>query len=336
MSVAMFVATAVVLCAQSVQNAGYTASTPVAVRIYVDGKPRDGQLVGCTDEAVVLRANSSGRQTTVPVSRVDRVFFDVQMPRAELNDALVAGNWGRAGALMLPVVRPLLPHLALPQNNGVDLVNDAAHYLLKSTGFRLSNEKPSPLNELGVARAKSASALFNGLGKASWSELGLVGQARTAEALLALGKRDMADDVIEAMAEPFPGDRAMGSYWMVRSRMAYDDDDLSAALDGAVRAVCFANKNIDIFPDALLMGARCYEKLESYHRARDVYYEVGRLFPSTPAGKEARVRLRNIRAAGHTAKDEPTPLVNVFFGVQEDMNSNVEKLLDAFSREDSQ
>ncbi|MBL7077631.1 MAG: hypothetical protein ISS31_09170 [Kiritimatiellae bacterium] len=118
--------------------------------------------------------------------------------------------------------------------------------------------------------------------------------------------------------------------------MAYDDEDFSAALEGAVRAVCFANKDIDVFPDALLMSGRCYEKLESYHRARDVYYEAGRLFPGTPAGKAARTHLKEIRDAGHTKGEEPDSLVNVFFGVKEDMNSLADKLLDKFSQEDSQ
>jgi hypothetical protein len=63
---------------------------------------------------------------------------------------------------------------------------------------------------------------------------------------------------------------------------------------------------------------------------------VGRLFPTSPAGKAARVHLRGIRSARHTVTDEPTPMVNVFFGVQEDMNSIVDDLLDKFSQEDSQ
>ena len=207
------------LCAQVVQNVGYTASTPVKVRLSVEGRAQDGQLVGYTDAGVVLRSGSGGRQTTIPVARIDRAFFDVTTPRAELNDALVAGDFGKAGVLMLPAVRPLLPFLHLPQNNGVGLVDDTAHYLLKSTGFRLGGETSVLLSKAGVARAKSASALFHGLGKASWSELVLVGQARTAEALLALGKREMADEVIAEMAEPFPGDRAMGSYCYVECRI---------------------------------------------------------------------------------------------------------------------
>lgn len=331
--VALFALMAVALCAQTVQNAGYTASTPVDVRIYAEGKGQDGRLVGFTDDGVVLRYDRDGRRRTIPVRRVDSVFFDVAVPRTELNDALVAGNFGRAAALLYPVVRPLMPFLHLRQNNGVDIVHDAAHYMLKSTGYQLAAEAQEALGEKDAARAKAAAALFNGLGKAGWSELALVGQARSAEALLAIGKRDMADDVIANMAEPFPDDRAMGSYWMVRSRMAYDDGDFSAALDGAVRAVCFANKDIDVFLGALLMSARCYEKLASYYRARDVYYELARLFPGTPEGRSARAHLRHIRDAGHTKNEEEASMVNVFFGVPEDMNQLVETLLDKFEDE---
>ncbi|MDP6630107.1 MAG: hypothetical protein QGH42_05530 [Kiritimatiellia bacterium] len=317
---------------RTVKHMGYTASTPVNVRLYVDGRSRDGALMGHTDDAVVFRSGRDGQQVNVSIRRVDRAFFDVTVPRTELNDALVAENWSKAGILLLPVVRPLVPYLDLPQNNGVDLVYDAGHYLMKSTGFRMTSETSRDLSEAATARAKSAFQLFHGLGKVSWHGLGLAGQARSAEALLALGKRDMANDVIEGMSEPFPDDEGMGYYWMVRSSMALADEDYSAALDGAVRAVCFANKDINVFPDALLLSARCYEKLESYHRARDVYFEVARLFPTTTAGKRALVYLKNVRASGHTDGKEARGVVNVFFGVEEEMNKKADRLLDRRSK----
>jgi tetratricopeptide (TPR) repeat protein len=326
-AVAAWVVSAAMLSAQTVSAPGYTASVPVNVRLTVSGKMRDGQLVGRADDKVVFTSAKGGQQVRVPVGRIDSVFFDVNPSRAEINDAVTARNWGRAGILMLPVVRTLVPYLDLPQNNGVELARDAAGYLLKSTGFRLAADTNPALDAPAVQRAKAAFALYRGLGKASWSELALVGEARAAETLLALGKRDMADVLIEKMAEPFPGDAAMGSYWMVRSHMAYADEAFADALDAAARAICFANKDIEIFPDALLMSARCYERLESYYRARDVFYEVGSLFPRTPAGHTALAHLRRIRDVGYTSEKEPAPLVNVFFGVQENMNRNVSKLL---------
>ena len=84
------------------------------------------------------------------------------------------------------------------------------------------------------------------------------------------------------------------------------------------------------------MSAHCYEHMESYYRARDVYYEVARLFASSPAGREALVQLRVIQEAGHTKKEEETPLVNIFFGVQENMNRKVSTLLNAVPTRDVQ
>ncbi|NQU40408.1 MAG: hypothetical protein HQ523_10685 [Lentisphaerae bacterium] len=317
------------LQAQSVTVPGYTASQPVAVRLSVSGRDKDGQFVGRTDDELLFVAGTAGQPIRVPVGRIDRVYFEIQPPRAELNDAVAAQNWGHAGALLLPVVRPLLPYLDLPQNNGVDLVENAADFLLKGTAFRLAAEDHPKLSEADVGRAKAAFTLFRALGTATWSELGPVGLTRSAEALLALGRREMADELIEKIAEPFPGEAAMGCYWLLRSRMAYADARYADALDSAARAVAFANKDIDMFPDALLTSARCYEHLESYYRARDVYYEVARLFPSTPAGGEALVHLRAIHDAGLTQKEEETPLVNIFFGVQENMNRRVSTLLNA-------
>ena len=43
----------------------------------------------------------------MPVGRIDNVYFDVNPPRAELNDAVGARKWSRAGILLLPVARTL-------------------------------------------------------------------------------------------------------------------------------------------------------------------------------------------------------------------------------------
>ena len=63
------------------------------------------------------------------------------------------------------------------------------------------------------------------------------------------------------------------------------------------------------------------------YRARDVYYELARLFPGTEWQDLATARLRHIMAAGTTTEKEETSIANVFFGLDEDMNAKARELL---------
>ena len=63
------------------------------------------------------------------------------------------------------------------------------------------------------------------------------------------------------------------------------------AIDAAARSLAFDNKNPDTFGPALMLYARACEQAQDWHRARDVYLEVSRLFRGTDHGDLASQRL---------------------------------------------
>ena len=138
---------------------------------------------------------------------------------------------------------------------------------------------------------------------------------------------------MERLAVPVPGDRAYGLYWLVQAELEMERGEFRAGMDAAVKSLCFENKDIDTFPDALLASARCYEELQEWHRARDVYYEVARIFPASGWADLAVRRLRFIMKKELTKADDTSPIESVFFGFKEDMDAKVEALFEAVEEE---
>jgi len=83
---------------------------------------------------------------------------------------------------------------------------------------------------------------------------------------------------------------------------------------------------VETFPDALLLSARCDEELLEPYRARDIYYEVAKLFPRTDWAAVAVERLHGLMNQGLTREKEKSPIENVFFKTGDDINKLVEAL----------
>ena len=129
------------------------------------------------------------------------------------------------------------------------------------------------------------------------------------------------------MEEPTPGDDSYGHYWLLKGELADIAGDVTNAMDAAVKSLCFENKDVETFPDALMLSASCYERLDNAYRARDVYFEVAKLFPGTDWAEDALVRLEAILGSGKTAKKEAATAESTFFGLEEDMNALAEALV---------
>ena len=103
---------------------------------------------------------------------------------------------------------------------------------------------------------------------------------------------------------------------------------MDAAREGyTIVSFAFESKDIETFPDALLLSAVCHERLEHMHRARDVYFEVARLFKNTAWGDIARDRLVEVMKDERVLEPEPVNIAKVFFAIDEDMNAVVEEFL---------
>ena len=76
-----------------------------------------------------------------------------------------------------------------------------------------------------------------------------------------------------------------------------------------------------------MLSADCYEQLGNFYRARDVYFEVAKLFPGTDWAEDAITRLEAVMASGKTSKKEASTAESTFFGLEEDMNALAEALI---------
>ncbi|MDZ4198889.1 MAG: hypothetical protein U1E27_06340, partial [Kiritimatiellia bacterium] len=124
------------------------------------------------------------------------------------------------------------------------------------------------------------------------------------------------------------GDGAFGVYALARARLTYARGDSRAALDLLIPSILYENKDVDVFPESLMLSAECYEDILEIHRTRDVYYEIARLFPGTEWAVEARQRLWTIHRNQMTKETEDVDVVAVFFAGKEDMDEVVAEYLD--------
>jgi tetratricopeptide (TPR) repeat protein len=255
----------------------------------------------------------------------------LDMNYAALNKALAKRDWSAATRALYPTLAPTLPYLHLPENNAIETVLEMGNYMKSAAEVAALTAETDEAKARVKEQYKAAFAVYAHIGKAAWSSLGMVGKLKSYQMLMALEKPKTARQLFENLTAPTPGDRAYGLYWLVKSQLDIDKSDYRAAMQAAIKSLCFENKDVDTFPDALLISAQCYEEFQEWHRARDVYYEVARIFPDTDWSERSVRRLRFIMAKGLTKDQEKSPIENVFFKLNEDINQKVKDLFDALA-----
>lgn len=262
---------------------------------------------------------------SMPVAQVESVDFRVAFDETAYQRALLARNWAAAAGTLLPAVTPLIPFLDLKDNNGAEMASacgvamiKAADAAARAKAAEAEKIKAAYLDACRIFRAVADSDSFAGAEAA---------RIRAALCLVLAGDSRGAAKELEAAREPEVGDAAFGLYWYTQSRLRLAAGDARGGMRAAVKSLSFENKDIDVFPDALLLSARCYEELLEWHRARDVYYEVAKLFPGTEWGEAAKARLAFVMEKGLTKAKETSAIENVFFGINEDMDARSQGLL---------
>ncbi len=222
------------------------------------------------------------------------------------------------------------PFLDLPENNAAEPVLQAGMHLGRAAE---AWDRLGAANTNAAANARKlrelALAVFQDAARADWCPVGDLAKARRAMCLTDLGRLDEAELALRAIRAPDVGDAVWGVYWLAQGRLLLQQGKTPAALDAAIQSLAYENKDLQTFPDALMLAARCYEDLNEIHRTRDVYYELARLFRGTEWGEEARRRLKVIMTNNLTRKEEPANIAGVFFGSQEDMNRLCDDYLQA-------
>lgn len=308
-------------------------TAPLEARLRAGDQSRVVTLIGRVPGKIVFTDadTAAGLQRQIDVAQVEEAVFRFTLDDLELMKAVRRRRWERAYSLIVAAIQPTLPYLDLPHNNAAQLALDAGDYMMRAADLHARRRGEEGAQEAAEERYQLAYTLLRYAGRAGWYSGGMIADIKRMKCLLQLGKPRTARHYFENIEPPFPGDAAYGLYWLVKAELEIEREAFREAMDAAVKSLCFENKNVDTFPDALLVSARCYEELQQWHRARDVYFEVAKIFPRTDWQDAAVTRLRFIMDRGLTGEEETLPIENVFFGLKEDMNLRVREFLDGLA-----
>lgn len=303
-----------------------TSTPPVKVRAWVGERDQDLTLIGFDSRNVYFA--KAAQRSALAKAEITRAVFDFDLYSAERSKAERKRDWTTVARILSPRLKPTLPYLDLPDNNAAEPVLYLGTVMMRAADRSARLATTEEQRAVADAQYAAAATVFNDAARATWSPVGLLADLKRCRCLIARDKPKSATYYLGQIDEPFPGDAAFGIYWIVQGELAYLSNDHRTAMDAAVKSLTFENKDVETFPDALLLSARCYEHFEEWHRARDVYYEVASIFPQTDWADDAAERLTYILAEELTEADETSPLENVFFGVTEDVNKLARELLE--------
>lgn len=267
-------------------------------------------------------------------AQIIRCEFDFDYDRLAVATAVQNNDWASAVRVMTPAIRPAVPYLDVSDNNGFDLSMDLAMYMVNSAARELRNATDSNTVTRAHRQYEAAYSIFKNAGRADWTPEGRVAVLKGCRALIKQGKIEQAIADYETVDEPDAEDVSYGNYWLVRGEIHYSKGKIREALEAACKSVVLANKDVETFPDSLMLSAFCYQKLGRFHRARDIFYEVAVIFTGTDWGSDAFVELQKIMEAKTTVEKEKSPIENVFFNVTEDMNKLAEELIKARAKKE--
>ncbi len=309
---------------------GIRATPPLTARLWLaDRKDRDAALVGVADDRIACAdpARPAPVQEVIEKAVIQRAAFELTLDQGALAEAERTRDWVSVYRLLNATLAPALPYLDLPDNNAAEPVWRLGGVMLRIADLTLRADASADARARVLQQYSAAQELFGHLGRAAWSPLGELARIREVQCLLKRGETGLAREALDAIREPLPGDSAYGFYWLARGELAEQAGDTNAALDAAVLSLAFESKDIETFPEALLLSGRSYEALGEAHRARDVFFEVASLFPGTDWADDAARDLGRVLASGRTATPEEVSVEGAFFGYRENLEELARALL---------
>ena len=294
----------------------------------VDPIPYEVTFLGRQENMILMQGTQPGAiAIQIDKAQIIRCEFELEYDRLAAATACQNCDWASAVRIMTPTIRPAVPYLDIPDNNGFDVSMDLAMYMVNSAAREMRAASDSNTVTRANRQYEAAYSIFMNAGRAEWTPYGRIAILKGCRALIKQGKIEQAIADYETVDEPDAEDVSYGNYWLVRGEIHYSKGKLREALEAACKSVVLANKDVETFPDALMLSAVCYQKLGRYHRARDIYYEVAVIFTGTDWSADALVELTKIMESKKTMEKEKAPLENVFFNVTEDINKLAEELL---------
>ncbi len=304
----------------------FTGSPPIRAFITLAGKTKETSIVGWNKEKILCSENAKG--VPYKFSEIEAAYIvlgnyeEFQVQRLENQK-----KWKEAYTKILEAFQDFLPYVELNDNNVVKPLFRAGRDVMESAKSEAAKSSGDKLSEAAIAEYKKAQGIFDNIARAQWWPESKLAQVKAILCILAVGKLEEAAEKFEAIPEPEIGDVSYGAFWMVKGKILYDLKKKPEALDAAIKSIVYADKDIDSFPDALLITAQCYEDNLDYHRARDTYLQVASLFQKTDWGDNAFKRLSFIMEKGLAKKKEDVDIEKVFFDSEEDMDALATKFI---------
>ena len=286
---------------------------------------REVELVGRQGAKLAYREKGGPKEASLnmDVTAITSLDFDLQIESDPFSRALANRDWSVVATTLWPVITPLMPYLDITDNNAAGFAYTMGGAMIKvADGHRRANA-PDKARRLYLEAQK----VLDLLAKAEWFEDAQAARIKAALCLVATTNFTQATAQLKAAQTPEIGDATWGLYWYAQAVLKAARGDPREAMNAVTRSLTFENKDIDIFPDALMLSARLYEELLEPYQARDVYYEVAKVFPNTEWALDAREHLKFIMDKGLTKGQEKTQVEMVFFGLKDDVNARATALL---------
>ncbi len=300
---------------------------PIKAYLTVDAVKTPVEIIGRNEKKILVRDRS--KEIQYNLSEVQSVDFKVDLDELKVQELVARKKWDEASALIVKGFLPVFNYLDLYDNNAAEYLLEAGSYMVKSAREDLLKTPPvgGKLSPEIEKKFTNAYKIFKQVEKADWFTAVKTAQLKAVQCLLYLGNLEKATERFEEIGEPDMGDLSYGLYYMLLGSILYEQKKVKDALDAGIKSVCFDTKDLDSFPDALLLCGKCYEDILDPYRARDVYYETASLFQKTEWGDEAFKKLKFIMEKGMTKKPESVDVEKVFFDSEEDVNASVEKFI---------
>ena len=298
-----------------------------------DGQRRIYQLLNVTkDNIEYLRGAKIER---MPIKDIQDIEFITNMDTYKIRVLENQEKYTEAAVYIIQHVLPALKYIKIPENNLVDDLFDAAYFYLDAAATHSDKKGHAYDTQKAKKEYVKAYSVFKKITEAKdWYYGATLAQLNMAYCALKLKKRAIANKLFAKVDEPALDDAAYGLYWLLDGMMKFEDKEYSSALDSAVKALSFDTKNIHVFPQALLLSAYCYEDMLDYYRARDVYFEVARLFHNTPEGRIAFGSIQYIRQHKLTDAPEDVGIEKVFFNSVENINKTIDEYIPKAKEQD--
>lgn len=291
------------------------------------GEPqsREVEFVGRQGKTLSYRDKGGPKEASLSIdlTTVISVDFEFKIETETLNRALLARNWSGVATTLWPEISPLTPYLDITDNNAAGLAYTMGSAMIRVADGHRSARADDKARRLYLEAIK----VFESLKKAEWFEDAGVARMKSALCYIALTNYPQAEAILKETDSPEIGDASWGLYWFVQASLKHARGDARGAMNAVTKSLTFENKDIDIFPDALMLSAQLYEDLLEPYQARDVYYEVAKIFPGTEWATNARTHLKFILDKGLTKGKQNAPVEMVFFGLKDDVNAKAAALL---------